>query len=360
MEFMHVADVHLGAAPDGGFPWSEIREQEIWESFQNVIETAAREKIDLLLIAGDLFHGQPLLRQLREVAALFAGIPETQVVIIAGNHDHLKKGSNYLKVSWPDNVTGLWENQCQGCYLEKINTCVYGFSYSNREIGEPIYNQVFPGGRENLFEEYPGARHILLAHGGDEKHVPIRYRELANEEFDYIALGHIHQPEILVPGKMAYAGSLEPLDKNHIGPRGYIRGRITENGTEIMFVPAAKREYNWLKAAVTPESTNISVAAQIQSWIRNQNPDWVYRVVLEGYKDPSTTFSKERIKALGNVVEVVDNTVPEYNFSEMMEEYTGTVLGEYIRHFIGGDKPLTEVEKKALYYGVQALLEARE
>ena len=35
--FFHIADVHLGASPDAGFPWSEERKNEIWDSFCNVI-----------------------------------------------------------------------------------------------------------------------------------------------------------------------------------------------------------------------------------------------------------------------------------------------------------------------------------
>ena len=34
MRFIHIADVHLGATPDKGFPWSYDRGREIWESFQ--------------------------------------------------------------------------------------------------------------------------------------------------------------------------------------------------------------------------------------------------------------------------------------------------------------------------------------
>ena len=72
MKFVHIADVHLGAAPDKGFPWSEEREKEIWESFQKVIRQVGRIRADLLLIAGDLFHRQPLRKELKEVNYLFS------------------------------------------------------------------------------------------------------------------------------------------------------------------------------------------------------------------------------------------------------------------------------------------------
>lgn len=55
MKFIHIADVHLGAVPDVGYPWSEERKTEIWDSFRNIIRIAKAEQADLLLIAGDLF-----------------------------------------------------------------------------------------------------------------------------------------------------------------------------------------------------------------------------------------------------------------------------------------------------------------
>ena len=65
MRFIHIADVHLGMQPDAGFPWSEERGEAIWESFRRIIRLAGREKTDFLLIAGDLFQRQPLLRELK-------------------------------------------------------------------------------------------------------------------------------------------------------------------------------------------------------------------------------------------------------------------------------------------------------
>ena len=46
---------------------------------------------DLLLVAGDLFHRQPLLRELKEVDGLFASLDRTQVVLVAGNHDYMRR-----------------------------------------------------------------------------------------------------------------------------------------------------------------------------------------------------------------------------------------------------------------------------
>ena len=59
MRFIHIADLHLGMEPDKDCSWSKMRGRELWDAFSNIIEICRKEKTDLLLIAGDLFHKQP-------------------------------------------------------------------------------------------------------------------------------------------------------------------------------------------------------------------------------------------------------------------------------------------------------------
>ena len=134
MRFIHTGDVHLGAEPDSGRPWSRKRGDEIWNTFRTIIEDAREKKADLLLIAGDLFHDQPGREQLREVNYLFETIPRTRVVLMAGNHDFIQPGSAYLSFPWAANVTGLFAQTCECVRFPEIGTAVYGFSYYSRKI----------------------------------------------------------------------------------------------------------------------------------------------------------------------------------------------------------------------------------
>lgn len=357
MKFIHIADVHLGATPDLGFAWSESRAKEIWTSLSEVIKKVKEEHIELLLVAGDLFHGQPLMRECRELNFMLEQIPDTAVVLIAGNHDYIKKDSAYLRFPWAKNVVGLWGEKCQSCYIRTCNTYVYGFSYHGRERKEPVYNELFPYGTVNLKMERPNAHHILLAHGGDEEHIPIRFSALAQTAFDYIALGHIHQPKILVPGKMAYAGSLEPLDKNHIGQRGYIQGEITEEGTKITFIPFSKREYRKIQISLSEDSSNGWIKKTIADMIRNQGREHIYRIEVCGYRNPEWHIQTDELYELGNLIEITDKSVPEYDYGILRKKYAGTAVTAYIDSF-GELSELSLVEKKALSYGVRALLAA--
>ena len=70
------------------------------------------------------------------------------------------------------------------------------------------------------------AVHVLLAHGGDAGHIPIDYEHLKWSGFDYIALGHIHKPQIIYEDLMAYPGSLEPLDATETDSTVICLGRL--------------------------------------------------------------------------------------------------------------------------------------
>lgn len=267
MRFIHIADVHLGMQPDAGFPWSEERGESIWESFRRIIRLVGREKPDFLLIAGDLFQRQPLLRELKEINDLFASIPETIVVLIAGNHDYVKRESFYRGFDWADNVVLLLSPEPECVEVPEKKTAVYGCSYDKKEILENRLDDVTPKGKMKY--------HLLLAHGGDARHMPWNPGRMAQAGFDYIACGHIHKPGILVPDKMAYAGALEPTDETQMGPHGYIRGTVDEHGTRIQFVPFAQYEYEDLVLNVTEDLTQYALETKLKQ-----------ELALRGWKDP--------------------------------------------------------------------------
>ena len=100
MKFIHTADIHLGAEPDAGSSYTAKRPEELWNSFERLLNICEEEQTDLLLIAGDLFHRQPLLRELKELDYLFSRLTHTQVVLMAGYHDYLKSTSYYRNYKW--------------------------------------------------------------------------------------------------------------------------------------------------------------------------------------------------------------------------------------------------------------------
>lgn len=347
MKIIHTADIHLGAEPDVGCSWSKERTADIHNSFQKLISRCGEEKIDLLLIAGDLFHHVPLLREIREVDYLFQSIPDTKVVLTAGNHDYLKKGNYCEGYSWSSNVIGLWQTTCERVEIPELNTAVYGCSYHSQEMKENPYRGVHPFGEQKI--------HILLAHGGDEKHAPFTKQELAASGFDYVALGHIHKPQILRENQVAYAGALEPIDCNDMGHHGIMQVQIDAGQVQAKFLPMASCEYRLLEIRVNEETSQLSLEHEIRACIRKQGENHIYHLHLTGERAPGMDFDLAALRRLGRLVRVKDMTHPSYHLDEMLDTYDGTLIGTYIRRLRDSEG----VEKKALYYGLEALLEAK-
>ena len=151
MKFIHTADIHLGAEPDAGNSYSTERPEELWNSFERLLDVCEEEQTDLLLVAGDLFHRQPLRKELKELDYLFSRLTHTQVVLMAGNHDYLKSTSYYRNYPWQGPVH-MFLSQRPACMeFAEIGTCVYGLSYEQREITQPLYDAVRRDSRSRSF-----------------------------------------------------------------------------------------------------------------------------------------------------------------------------------------------------------------
>lgn len=305
--------------------------------------------MDLLLIAGDLFHRQPLLRELKEMNSILEMLQQTEVVMIAGNHDYIKKNSYYRTFKWASHVHMITSGELDCVEIKKLHTAVYGCSYYAREIPDPVYDSAKPERRQRY--------EILLAHGGDEKHIPMKMSQIQNLGYDYVALGHIHKPQVLVEQKIAYAGSLEPTDTGDTGPHGYIEGRISEKGCQIRFVPHALREYTECEVQVDKSVTGHILRQKITDLIEEKGKQNLYKIMLTGYRDPDIWYELDHMDPYGNVVEITDHTKPAYDFEKLKIENKGNILGEYIESLI--HYPPESLEYQALCEGVQALMETR-
>ena len=353
MKFIHTGDIHYGMAPDAGRSWSRERAEAVRNAVPSIIEAVRAERADLLLIAGDLFHHQPLVRELKEVNFLFASVPETKIVIIAGNHDRIRESSAVLTFPWAENVFWITEEKLSSVFLKDLNTEVYGFSYHTREITENRLAGIHAA--EN------GRIRILLCHGGDAKHLPLDVDELTDAGFAYCALGHIHKPKSFAGGKAAWCGSPEPLDLTETGPQGYYKGVIndvTRQVTELTFVPLAKTQYVSLAVNVTPASTNTELLMSISNEITKRGAGNIYRLRLRGLRDPDITFDLDVLKNRFRIVELLDESEPNYDFPRLFAEHPSDMIGFFVQEL---DKPgMSALDRKALFYGVNALLRTQE
>lgn len=366
MKLVHIADPHLGASPDAGHPWSKARADALWQTFAKALARTEEEQADLLLIAGDLFHRQPLLRELKEVNALFSRLTHTKVAIIAGNHDHIAENSNYRQFSWCSQVTFFQDTQLQKIRFPKLHTTVYGRSYHSREDREPLYTPVPL--------EPEGDIHILLAHGGDVSHRPYNRTQLAQAGFHYVALGHIHKPDMDFSDRVVSPGSLEPIEPNDYGPHGFVIAEVTREQAKVRWIPFASAEYIPMEFRVQPSTTSMVLTETILKAIRQKGENNIFKIRLTGRKDPDILFGQDDSGAVPaalsspelKILEFRDLTEPDYDFALLAREHADDLIGAYIKALSCGEtdppgQAVSEQEKqvreKALYYGVKALLD---
>ena len=346
IRFIHLADVHLGAVPDRGCLWSHEREEEIWETFRRVIAAIRKNPVDLLFIAGDLFHHQPLMSQLEEINELLGSIPDTRIFLMAGDQDYVREGSFYRQIQWKPNVF-FFDKEARSCMeFSEEQVYVYGLSYEHPEIREPLYDDWKP-------QEKPGF-HVLMAHGGDMGHIPVDYQKLTGAGFDYIAMGHLHNYQVILRDAALYAGAPEPLDWRDTGEHGYIEGEYEDGAVRTRFVPFSARICQNLILTIDENTRQYDLEEMLRNEIMKRGGRNIYRVIIQGKKDPSSLFLPERLKHMGNITEVLDDSVPCYDLDGLLQKYRGTLIGDYIEFFQKDGR--TAKEGKALYHGLQALL----
>ena len=196
-KFAHIADCHLGG-------WKQQQLQDLnFASFEKAIDICIKEKLDFILIAGDLFDSAyPPIEILKETFAQFRKLKEAKIpcFIVAGSHDYSVSGKTFLDV------------------LEKAGFCtnVENFEEKQNEIGEKflmlnptIYKNVaiygYPGKKSGLeipdlrrikLNDAPGMFKIFMFHTTIDKArgtLPIDAIETELlPEADYYALGHLH------------------------------------------------------------------------------------------------------------------------------------------------------------------------
>lgn len=240
----------------------------------------------------------------------------------------------------------MFSPKCERVRLRELKTEIYGFSYYQQEIMEPLY--------DGLEAEQNDYFKILLAHGGDARHIPISKDGLQGAGFDYVALGHIHKPQSVIPGLAEYPGALEPIDSSDLGPHGYLLGEVHRRKVRLTFQKTCSREYRQGEIPVTEEDTSYSIREKTAAYIRRSGSQHMYRLILTGQRQPRLIMDIQEYMKCGRIVGITDKTVPAFHVEELRRQYRGQLIGDYIESF--GEKPRSVLEEKALRYGLEALL----
>ena len=222
--FIHAADIHLDSPLSGlsayeGAP-VELLRNATRAAFSNLIDEAISERVDFMVIAGDLYDGNwkdfntglffvsKMGRLKRE---------DIPVFIVQGNHDAESELTKQLTL--PDNVTVFSTRKAETHQLENIGVALHGRSFRDAKT------------EENLAVDYPaavtdcfniGVLHTAVeGHAEHASYAPCSLSDLTGKEYDYWALGHVHEHIILseVP-LITFPGNLQGRHIRETGPRG--------------------------------------------------------------------------------------------------------------------------------------------
>lgn len=192
VRFAHIADVHLGG-------WKQKPLQDLnFQSFSKAIDSCIKEKVEFVLIAGDLFDTAfPGIEILKETFGEFKKLKEAKIpcFIIAGSHDFSVSGKTFLDVleraGFCKNVEEFTEENDKIILIPTIHNGVAIYGYPGRKSGLEV-----PQLRKIRFNEAPGMFKIFMMHTTLDKAkgtLPIDAIEADNlPRADYYALGHLH------------------------------------------------------------------------------------------------------------------------------------------------------------------------
>lgn len=226
IKFIHTADIHLDSPLHRldayeGAPVETLR-HATRKAFENLIELSMSEAIDFLLIGGDLFDGDWkdyntglfFINQMHRLKE--AGI---QVYIVSGNHDAASRVTKSLR--YPENVTVFPSKTPKTVVLETVGVAIHGQSFPTAAVMENLavgYPAPVPG----LFNI--GALHTSVnGREGHEPYAPCKVEDLNNRGYDYWALGHVHQFEIVHEDPLAvFPGCIQGRHIREPGPKGCV------------------------------------------------------------------------------------------------------------------------------------------
>ncbi|MCW3004909.1 MAG: metallophosphoesterase [Conexibacter sp.] len=224
MKLVHAADIHLdspmhGLAAYDTAPVGELR-LATRVALRNLVDLTIAERADVLLIAGDLYDGDwddyatgaLFVREAQRLAE--AGV---RVALVTGNHDARSRITRSLRL--PDNVSVLPVDAPGTVVYEDLGLAVHGQGYATQAVLDDLSAAYPPplGGLLNV-----GLLHTSAdGRPGHERYAPCRVDRLAAHGYDYWALGHVHERELLhADPPILFPGCLQGRHVRETGPKG--------------------------------------------------------------------------------------------------------------------------------------------
>jgi len=217
VKLAHFADLHLGfrqferQTPRGG----NQREADVADAFRRAVDDLITQRPDLILVAGDVFHSirptnPAILFLFRQLQRLRAALPESPIVMIAGNHDTPRSTET-------GTILRLYEALGVDVVVDEARRLT--FPKLDCSVLAVPHQALAQAERPALRPQAGPTFNVLLLHGllpglGDQRGTmeyggaPVTPEEISPAQWNYVALGHSHVPH-QVAANAWYAVSLE-------------------------------------------------------------------------------------------------------------------------------------------------------
>ncbi len=225
MKFAHFADIHLGYEQYNQ-PW---RAEDITNAFRLAAKKAVEEKVDFVVIAGDLFHrSYPTPKTIKDAIEILEIFKEQKIPVFAveGNHDRsVRDMSAYhlLEKLGLLTILGLRKNKIErdNILCQRIGDVYFvkgiydgieivGESYKTRWRIDKIKPLLKPSTSESILVLHQAVKEVI------DVELEMAYELTLNDlpKARYYALGHVHLPKILEfdGSYVVYPGSIERYD----------------------------------------------------------------------------------------------------------------------------------------------------
>lgn len=355
IKLLHTADCHIVSG--------STKEINV---FSKAVELCKSEKVDLMIIAGDLFDTPfPSLETVSEVKRKLSQIPGTIVAICSGNHDFACENSVYRKHSFPEN-TVLFLSEAEKIVFPEKNLCLYGAGFCEKHLAASLM--------ENIKADDESLINIGILHGdlvsdlGESVYNPVTSAQIERSRLDYLALGHIHKhTDILKSGSTfyAYSGSPQSIGFDPSLIHGVYLGTIQKGSADLSYVELSPNRHiaenvNISGCESTPHAAEIIEGALNEKYGENLTQN-VYTVSLCGGVSPELILNTKRIESIlsekGIVCRVADNSELSHTEIEAIARET-SLRGIFAKKLLEkiSSSPPGEAPKYtlALKYGLKA------
>lgn len=352
LRLLHTADVHLGARhADLGEQAAAQRERQ-FAAFKAAVDLAIAERVDIVLIAGDLFDSntQPR-RSVERVAAELKRLVAARIrtVVIPGTHDVYDRASLYrvhdlatmAGSTVDDDLVTVLTPDRPSVHLKACDVVVHGPVFATKRAPySPLRDlKVTPG--------EVATWNVGMVHGSlaipdrtDRDEVVVTRAEIEATGLDYLALGHWHSAQQGKAGSTtyAYSGAPEPVAVTQDGAGKVLLIALDEvAGVRSVTVEERTVGRTRFEKLDVDASTLADQPELVKLLAARADPDLVLDIRLTGVRpdelDVSTDEVEDQLKGSFLKVRVRDASVPALTKGNLPSP--DTIPGAFIRDVEG-------------------------